>query len=209
METPGIIIVDDHRLFRSGLKYLLESTGKFKVLAEASNGFELMNLLENIKPLLIILDINMPKMNGIEATRLALASYPELKILILSMYGEREYYHSLIDYGIKGFLMKDADNEEFFLAVNKILAGETYFAQELLMTLIRENAQSQPIKLSRREKEILDLISHGMSNQEISNVLNISQRTVERHRTHLLEKTGSKNSIRLVIYALKNHLISI
>ena len=201
--------MDDHRLFRSGLKYMLEATGKYKVLAEASNGFEFLELLENYKPQLVIMDIQMPKMNGLEATRLALSRIPDLKVLIVSMYGETEYYNSLIELGIKGFLLKDTDNEEFFLALNKVLAGDTYFAQELLLSIIRENAQQQPIKLSRREKEVLDLISHGLSNQEISNVLNISQRTVERHRTHLLEKTGSKNSIRLVLFALKNNLISI
>jgi DNA-binding NarL/FixJ family response regulator len=209
MDIPGIIIVDDHRLFRSGLKYMLEATGKYKVLAEASNGFEFLELLENYKPQLVIMDIQMPKMNGLEATRLALSRIPNLKIVVVSMYGETEYYNSLIELGIKGFLLKDTDNEEFFLALNKVLAGDTYFAQELLLSIIRENAQQQPIKLSRREKEVLDLISHGLSNQEISNVLTISQRTVERHRTHLMEKTGSKNSIRLVLYAIKNNLISI
>ena len=209
MSLPGLIIVDDHRLFRSGLKYLIEATGKYQVIAEASNGFELMDLLEKFRPDMVIMDINMPKMNGIEATRIALSKYPSLKILILSMYGETEYYNALLDYGIKGFILKDTDNEEFFLAVNKVLSDETYFAQELLLTIIRENSVNPPLKLSRREKEILGHISHGLSNLEISNVLNISQRTVERHRTHLLEKTGSKNSIKLVIYALKNNLITI
>lgn len=209
MEIPGIIIVDDHRLFRNGLKYLLETTGNYHVVAEAANGFELLEILDKVKPDLVIMDIEMPKMNGIEATRLAMAKYPQLKILVLSMYGETEYYNVLVNYGIKGFLPKDADNEEFFLAINKILLGETYVAQELLLTIIRGNTLHQPVKLSPREKEVLDLIIHGLSNQEIASVLNISQRTVERHRTHLLEKTGSKNSIRLVIYALKNNLISI
>jgi DNA-binding NarL/FixJ family response regulator len=209
MDIPGIIIVDDHRLFRSGLKYLLEDTGKYRIVAEVANGFELLEILEKVKPELVIMDIEMPKMNGIEATRLALSKYPELKILILSMYSETEYYNALVDYGIKGFLPKDADNEEFFLAINKILNGETYVGQELLKTLIRVKNLHEAVKLSSREKEVLDLITHGLSNQEIASVLNISQRTVERHRTHLLEKTGSKNSIRLVIYALKNNLISI
>jgi DNA-binding NarL/FixJ family response regulator len=209
MEKPGIIIVDDHRLFRSGLKYILDATNNYQIIAEASNGFELLELLENITPQLVIMDINMPKMNGIEATRLAMAKYPDLKIIILSMYNEIEYYNALLDYGIKGFVLKDADNEEFLLAIKKVLSGESYFSQQLLINIIRESTLAEPVKLSRREKEILGLISQGLSNQEISGVLNISQRTVERHRTHLLEKTGSKNSIRLIIYALKNNLISI
>jgi DNA-binding NarL/FixJ family response regulator len=209
MEKPTLIIVDDHRLFRSGLKYILDTSEKYRVIAEASNGVELMELLENSMPSLVIMDINMPKMNGIEATRLALSKYPDLKIIILSMYGEMEYYNSLLDLGVKGFVLKDADNEEFFLAINKVLYGESYFSQQLLLNIIRSNDHVNPVKLSRREKEILGFISNGLSTLEISGILNISQRTVERHRTHLLEKTGSKNSIRLIIYALKNNMISI
>jgi DNA-binding NarL/FixJ family response regulator len=209
MKKPGIIVVDDHRLFRSGLKYILEATEKYEVLAEASNGFELLEVLENTKPQLVIMDISMPKMNGIETTRIALTKYPALKIIILSMYSEKEYYNALLDMGIKGFVLKDADNAEFFLAINKVLSGETYFSQELLLNIIRESNLPDPIQLSQREREILGLVSQGLSNQEISTILNISQRTVERHRTNLLEKTGSKNSIRLIIYALKNKLISI
>jgi DNA-binding NarL/FixJ family response regulator len=209
MEKPGIIIVDDHRLLRSGLKYIIDDSDKYQVIGEASNGIELLDLLASITPQLVIMDINMPVMNGIEATRQILSKYPELNILILSMYGETEYYNTLLDLGIKGFVLKDADNEEFFLAINKILSGGTYFSQELLLSIIRKNTASTPIKLSRREKEILNYIGQGFSNQEISVKLAISQRTVERHRTNLLEKTGSKNSVRLIIYALKNNLFSI
>jgi DNA-binding NarL/FixJ family response regulator len=209
MVKPGIIIAEDHRLFRSGLKFILEASGSYSVIGEASDGFELLDLLENIKPSLVIMDINMPGMNGIEATKIAMTRYSDLKIIILSMYDDMEYYNTLLDQGIKGFLLKDADNEEFFLAINKVLAGDTYFSQEVLLNIIRNSSNTGSIKLSRREKEILELISQGLSNKEIADKLKISQRTVERHRTHLLEKTGSKNSIRLVIYALKHHLISI
>jgi DNA-binding NarL/FixJ family response regulator len=209
MEKPGIIIVDDHRLFRSGLKYILDESDKYQVLAQASNGIELMELLETIKPQLVIMDIQMPKMNGIEASRLARARYADLNILILSMYGETEYYNTLLDLGIRGFVLKDADNDEFLLAINKVLSGETYFSQELLLNIIRNNTLTDSVTLSPREKEILVLVSQGYSNLEISGILNISNRTVERHRTHLLEKTGSKNSIRLIIYALKNNLITL
>lgn len=199
--------MDDHRLFRSGIKYILESSGKYEVVGEAANGFELLELLAHISPELVIMDLIMPKMNGLEASRIALSRYPNLKIMILSMYGQPEYYNALLDYGIKGYLMKDVDNEVFLIATDKIIAGENYYAQELLQSIMSQSNISNLVKLSHREKEILDLISHGLSNLQISKVLNISQRTVERHRTHLLEKTGSKDSVNLVIYALKNKLI--
>jgi DNA-binding NarL/FixJ family response regulator len=195
MQKPGIIIVDDHPLFRSGLKL--------------SNGNELMEILNSIKPNLIIMDINMPEMNGIDATKKALLKYPDLNILVLSMYGEIEYYNTMIDMGIKGFMLKEADNDEFILAINKILSGGTYFSQELLLKIIRKNKFGSAIKLSEREKEILQLISQGLSNHEISHKLNISQRTVERHRTNLLEKTGSKNSVQLIIFAVRHNIINL
>ena len=209
MEKPSIIIVDDHRLFRSGLRYILDESGKYMVIAEAANGSEFLEIIHKTKPDLVIMDINMPIMDGIEATKNAIAQFPDLKILILSMYAESEYYSILLDLGVKGFVPKNTDNEEFFTAVNKVLGGETYFSQELLLSIIRKNSNQNSVKLTKREKEILELISQGFSNQTISGKLNISQRTVERHRTNLLEKTGSKNSISLVVYALKNKLIAI
>lgn len=199
--------MDDHRLFRSGIKYILESSGKYEVIGEAANGFELLELLAYNHPELVIMDLIMPKMNGLEASRIALSRYPNLKIMILSMYGQPEYYNALLDYGIKGYLMKDVDNEVFLIATDKVIAGENYYAQELLQSIMSQSNMSNLVKLSHREREILDLISHGLSNLQISKVLNISQRTVERHRSHLLEKTGSKDSVNLVIYALKNKLI--
>ena len=209
MEKPGIIIVDDHRLFRSGLKYILDESGKYKVVAEATNGIELMTLLEYHSPQLVILDINMPVMDGIMAARQIAQKYPHQKLLMLSMYGEPDSYSLLLDLGIKGFILKDADNEEFFLAIDKILAGGTYFSQDLLLKILRKSDVSETVKISRREKEILICIGEGLSNLEIATLLRISQRTVERHRSNLMEKTGSKNAVRLIIFALKNNWITL
>jgi DNA-binding NarL/FixJ family response regulator len=207
MKKPGIIIVDDHKLFRSGLKYILEESNLYHVMAEASNGEEFLDLLKNNTPDLVILDINMPVMNGIEAAKKAIAQYPGLFILILSMHSESEYYTTLLETGVKGFVLKDADNDEFFIAIQKVLRGGTYFSQELLLNIIRKGSEINTVKLTRREREVLELLSKGHSNQEISGFLNISQRTVERHRTILLEKTGSRNSVSLIVYAIKNKLI--
>jgi len=207
MKKPGIIIVDDHKLFRSGLKYILEESNQYQVLGEASNGQEFLDLLNHHTPDIVILDINMPVMNGIEAAKNALARFPSLSILILSMYNETDYYSTLLEIGVKGFVLKDADNEEFFNALQKVLHGGTYFSQELLLNIIRNESKTTPVNLSKREKEVLELLSRGHSNQEISALLHISQRTVERHRTMLLEKTGSRNSVSLIVFALKNKLI--
>src|SRR3990172_4069831 len=125
MQKWNILIVDDHRLFRSGLRYILEESKQFTVVAEASNGAEFLQLISKTKPHLVIMDINMPVMNGIEATRQAITRYPDLKILVLSMYGESEYYNTLLELGVRGFVLKEADIEEFFVAINKILAGGT------------------------------------------------------------------------------------
>lgn len=207
MKKPGIIIVDDHKLFRSGLKYILEESGLYNVMAEASNGAEFLEILGDQLPDLVILDINMPVMTGIEAAKRAVTLYPDLPILILSMHSESEYYTTLLETGVKGFVLKDADNDEFFTAIQKVLRGGTYFSQELLLNIIRKESQINTVKLTRREREVLELLSKGHSNQEIAGFLNISQRTVERHRTILLEKTGSRNSVSLIVYAIKNKLI--
>ncbi len=207
MNKPSVILVDDHRLFRTGLKLMIDGDGRFSITGEASDIDSLILLLEKGIPDLVILDMSSPCTDSTDSIHLILSMYPTLKILILSTCDEPRYYKTLIDSGIRGFLL-NSDSKEFFEAIMKILAGETYFSQSLLMNIIKENARI-PVKLSPREKEILLFISRGLSNQEIAASLKLSQRTIERHRTNLLEKTGSKNSIRLVIYALKHNIINI
>lgn len=209
MERHKIIIVDDHQLFRNGLKFILNEMKDVRVVGEASNGKEFLDLLEYGLPDLVLMDINMPVMNGVNATRIALQKYPELNILVLSMYGESEYYNTMIDLGVKGFILKDIDNKELEESIEKVISGGTYFSQELLLNLIKNKTVDENITLTRREKEVLELICKGFSNQQISEKLFISQRTVERHRSSLLLKTDSKNSISLVVYAIKHKLISI
>jgi len=209
MKKAKIILVDDHQLFRNGLRFILSETEGLDIIAEASNGKELLDALKVMTPDLILMDINMPEMNGIEATRRALQVNPDLKILVLSMFGDEEYYNAMIDLGVKGFLLKDADNQELHTAIHKVLEGNTYFSQELLLQLIRNKTTSDIIKLTRREHEILELICKGHSTGEIGDILSISSRTVERHRAALLEKTNSNNSIKMVIFAIKNNLVKI
>jgi DNA-binding NarL/FixJ family response regulator len=209
MRKVRLFLVDDHQLFRNGLKFILNERQDMEVAGEASNGKEFLDLLDFIKPDVVLMDIGMPVMDGVEATRRALEKYPQLKVLVLSMYDESEYYNSMIELGVKGFVLKDMDNQELYEAIRKVHEGGTHFSQELLLSIIRKKTPENKILLTRREKEILDLICKGNSNQQISEKLSISQRTVERHRANLLTKTDSRNSISLVVFAIKNRLISI
>jgi DNA-binding NarL/FixJ family response regulator len=204
-----VIIVDDHKLFRNGLKFILGEIEDLEVIGEASNGIEFLELLKFIKPDLVLMDISMPEMNGVEACQRAFEIYPDLKVLVLSMFGEDAYYNTMIDLGVKGFILKDTDNSELRTAIHTILNGNSYFSQELLLKLLRNKSAVPGIKLSRRETEILALICKGLSTNQISEQLHISHRTVERHRASLLDKTESSNSISMAIYAIKNNLIII
>ncbi|MCX7987011.1 MAG: response regulator transcription factor [Bacteroidales bacterium] len=204
---PQIFIVDDHKLFRDGLKYILQESGEIEVVGEASDGKEFLELLQYIVPDLVLMDISMPGMNGVDASKIALEKYPDLKILVLSMFGDDAYYNSMIEIGVKGFILKDCDASELKEAIKSVLSGKNYFSQELLLKLIRDRNEAPTIKLSRREREVLEYICKGYSTMQISEALHISHRTVERHRASLLEKTNSSNSISLAIFAIKNNLI--
>jgi len=205
----GVAIVDDHQLFRSGLHFILENEPDIEVLIESSNGKQFLNSLKDIKPDVVLMDINMPEMDGVEASKSAIEKYPDLNILVLSMYSDIEYYNTMIDIGVKGFILKDIENKELATAIRKVYNGGNYFSQELLLRLIKNKPDNEAIDLTNREKEVLELICQGYSNQEVSEKLFISQRTVERHRSSLLFKTNSKNSISLVVYSIKNNLVKI
>jgi DNA-binding NarL/FixJ family response regulator len=213
MEKIRIALADDHQLFRNGLKILLESFEEFTVVAEASNGAELLNTLENSPADIILMDISMPEMDGAEATAKLTIQSPDVRVIALSMYGEEEYYYKMVDSGAKGFILKDSDINEVRDAITTVYKGGNYFSQELLYHVIRRiKNREQEVKssgLSRREKEILLKICEGLSNHEIADALFISKRTVDKHRANLLSKTGSKNTASLILYAIKNRLIEI
>jgi len=208
-----IIIADDHQLFRNGLKILLNAFPEFEVVGEASNGEEFLKLLRYTSADVALMDINMPEMDGIEATRKGLKLCPEIDIIALSMYGEEEYYYKMVDAGAKGFLVKDSDISEVKEAILTVRKGGSYFSQELLYHVIQKikhrEHESKSANLSRREKEILFKICEGLSNQEIAETLFISKRTVDKHRANLLGKTSSKNTASLILFAIRNKLIEI
>ncbi len=213
MEKIQIVIVDDHQLFRNGLKILLNAFPEFEVIGEASNGLEFLKIIKNTKADIALMDINMPEMDGIEATQKGLEICPEINIIALSMYGEEEYYNKMVDAGAKGFLLKDSDISEVKEAILTIMKGGNYFSQELLYHVIQKikhrEHESKTANLSKREKEILFKICEGLSNHEIADTLFISKRTVDKHRANLLGKTNSKNTASLILFAIRNKLIEI
>jgi DNA-binding NarL/FixJ family response regulator len=213
MEKIRIIITDDHQLFRNGLKILLDAFPEFDVIGEASNGVEFLQLIKNCPADVALMDINMPEMDGVEATRRGLKICPGLDIIALSMYGEEEYYYKMVDAGAKGFLLKDSDISEVKEAILTVKKGGSYFSQELLYYVIQKikirETESKMANLSKREKEILFKICEGNSNMEIAESLFISKRTVDKHRANLLSKTNSKNTASLILFAIRNKLIEI
>jgi DNA-binding NarL/FixJ family response regulator len=209
MKKPTVIIVDDHKALRDGLTYMLDSLGIAEVIGQVSNGKEFLDLLEGIKPDIVLMDINMPVIDGLEATKRARLMIPDLKILVLSMHGEEQYYNSMIQAGVMGFILKESGADEIQAAIESIYSGKPYFSQELLLRLLKKKQDGNEVNLTQRELEILKLICKGLSNQDIANTLFLSIRTVEKHRSDLLVKTDSPNSISLAVYAIKNGLVEI
>lgn len=211
-----IFLVDDHDMFRDGVKLLLSSDNLAEVVAEARNGKEFLEKVGLVNPDVVLMDISMPEMDGIEASRLAHEKYPNLKILALTMFGDEKYYYQMIQTGIKGFVLKSAGISELIKAITEVSRGENYFSGELLYKLIQNINSNKGVvngsvaeKLSSREIEVLKLIASGLSNEDIANHLNISLATVKSHRSSLLTKTSSNNTASLIMYALKNKLIDL
>lgn len=211
----NIILVDDHSLFRDGLKFILSQVSGYTIIGDAANGEEFLELIKTKIPDLVLMDIAMPEMDGIEATKRALDLYPELKILALSSYGDEIYYRRMIEVGVRGFITKSSNKEELEFAINTVVNGNNYLSQDLLKKVVINISkkgklkEDEEITLTRREKEILKCICLGLSNKEIAEKLFISPKTVDNHRTSLLSKTSSKNTASLVMCAIKKNLIYI
>jgi DNA-binding NarL/FixJ family response regulator len=215
ISKPEIIIVDDHVIFRQGLKSLLASERIATVIGEASNGKEYLELLSNLKPDLVLMDIDMPHMNGMEATQKSLAMHPDLKIIAFTMFGDEDYYYKMIDLGVKGFLLKSSGISELEKAISEVLGGESYFSNEILRKIINKLSHKDTAKkvenigLTAREMDVLEQICLGLNNDEIADKLFISPKTVKSHRSNLLVKTNCSNSTKLILYALKNKIVNI
>jgi DNA-binding NarL/FixJ family response regulator len=212
MEKIKVILVDDHQMFREGLKFVLKQIPEFDIIGEASNGQEYLKLLEQSLPDVVLMDIGMPVMDGIEATEKTSEQFPSVNVIALSMFSDQEYYHKMVAAGVKGFLIKEAGIDELEKAIKTVQTGNAYFSQELLRNIIVNISNPKvtsrdPFQLTKREEEVLQMICKGFTTKEISDLMFISQKTVEGHKTNLLSKTNSKNTINLMLYAFKNKLV--
>lgn len=219
MKNTKILIVDDHEVVRDGLKNILTSLDNIAIAGEAGNGEDAVKMYSSLKPDLVIMDISMPGMNGIEATRIIKEKDPEARILILTMHDNQEYLNQIIRSGAKGFILKNTDKEELLDAVKTVASGDNFFSKDISKLIIdnyirtakesEKNDGYKEVPLTKREIEILKLIASGYSNQEIANILYISYNTVDTHRKNIMHKLSIKNTAGLVRYAIEKGLISL
>lgn len=217
MKKIRILIADDHTVVRSGLRSLFASAPDFSVIGEAVNGEEAVQLASECKPDIVIIDISMPKLSGIEATRIMKKDNPELKVLILTIHESKGYVYQMIRAGANGYVLKNAGKEELFAAVRAVISGEPFFSpgiSKLIIDEFIERAKSEasqkppPELLTKREVEILRYIAEGMTNQEIADKLFLSIRTVNTHRTNIMLKLNIHDTARLVRYAIEHGIVS-
>jgi DNA-binding NarL/FixJ family response regulator len=206
-----IVLADDHVMFRQGIKNILEGAEDLEVVGEASDGLKLLELLKKVTADMVILDISMPNLRGLEATREIKIISPDMKVLILTMHRDKEYVHSAISAGAEGYLLKEDADTELFAAVEKIRQEGYYISPllsgELTHELIQASQKGQLTPpsdpLTLREREVLKLIAEGSSNKEIADLLCISIRTVEHHRASIMEKLNIKQTANLIKYAIR------
>lgn len=218
MEKIRIIIADDHKLFRDGLRMLMSSEDNIEIIAEASNGRELIEKAMEEEPDLILTDIAMPEINGITAAKEIKDINPKIPIIILSMYNSEDFIMDAIHIGAKGYLPKDVSPDELFMAINKVHQGEEYFSADISSKVMKSFINQTRIKSGRktklptltdREIEVVKLIAEGFLNKEIADKLNISIRTVDTHKTNILRKLKLKSSVEIAKYAIRHDLINI
>lgn len=213
-----IILADDHRLFRDGIKSIINCDGNIEVVGEFDNGIDLLEAIPRLNPNLIITDISMPEMSGIEATKIISEKYPEIPVLILSMHNNEAFICNSIKAGAKGYLPKDIRREELISAIYAINKGENYFSREINDIILNsyinkvknhDNSADKEKSLTKRELEIIKLVGEGLINKEIAAKLFISVRTVDCHKNNIMHKLNIRSSIELIKYAIKHELIEL
>jgi DNA-binding NarL/FixJ family response regulator len=207
-----VIIADDHEIFRKGLKLILSRLKYVNLVGEAENGKEVVEIIKKKNAEIILMDIEMPEMNGIDATRKILEIRPQVKIVALTMFNDEKYIEDMLDAGAKGFLLKNTTKQVLDRALRTIDEGNNYYSDELFSFFTKKIAGEKSQKdielaLTKREKEILQLICEGLNNEEIASRLSISERTVIGHKSNLLAKTNCKSTPSLISYSIKNKIV--
>lgn len=211
-----ILLADDHGIVRRGMRSLLDTEPGVEVVGEASNGREALKLIETLKPDMAILDVAMPMLNGIEVTAQAMKAFPELKVIILSMYADESYVVRALTAGARAYLLKEATEEDLLPAVRAVGGGRSFFSPAISSILLADYVRHLKQRgledsydiLSDREKEVLQLLAEGRSNKEAAGVLNLSLSTVETHRLKLMQKLGLHNTAEIVLYAVRKGIIA-
>ena len=211
-----IVLADDHAVLRSGLRALLERNQDFEIVGEASDGRELLQLVENLKPDVVVTDISMPNLNGTEATNQITAKRADVGVIMLSMHSDEAYVLRALKAGARGYLLKESAEADLLAAIRAVSEGKAFFSPAISRLLVQDyvrqlrdrDAEDSYELLSPREREILQMIAEGKSNKEVANLLNLSLYTVETHRTHILQKLNIHSVPELILYAVRKGIIS-
>ena len=210
----NVMLADDHVLIREGIKQLLEFDGSMKVIAEASDGIECLEKLKNVKPDILLLDINMPNMNGIDVLKELKEKNDPLKVLILTVHSEVEYLVKAVDIGANGYILKDSGSAELKQAINAVIDEGSYIQPNLIPALNsrlinRDMDREKLASLTKREVEILTQVACGMFNKEISVNLNISERTVKNHISNIFKKIDASDRTQAAVFAIRNNIVNL
>jgi DNA-binding NarL/FixJ family response regulator len=216
MTKIRVLVADDHGIVRHGLRSLLERQADFDVAGEAADGRELVRLAGELRPDVIVTDIAMPQLNGIDAAEQLLKHDPGMRVIVLSMYADEEFLTRALSVGVKGYLLKDSAELDLVRAVRAVMAGKSFFspaiAQALAEDYVRQlqgrGLQDSFELLTAREKEVLQLLAEGKSNKDVATILDVSPYTVETHRMHLMQKLGLHNTAEIVLYAVRKKIIA-
>lgn len=214
MEKINVMLVDDHSMIREGLKQLLEFDGTIKVVGEASNGVECLEKIYTCNPDVLLLDINMPEMNGIEVLKKMKADNSQIKVLILTVHNEMDYLMKAVDIGVDGYILKDSESLELKKAIMAVKDGENYIQPSLIPALNsqlvnRDSDKDMISSLTNRELEVLVQVANGMFNKEIATNLNISERTVKNHISNIFKKIDVSDRTQAAVFAIKNNIIKL
>lgn len=212
-----ILIADDHTLLRSGIRALLEDEQDILVVGEAEDGREAVRLAEQLKPNVVLMDIAMPSLNGLEATRQIKREHPEINILVLTMYDHEEYFRQMLEVGASGYIIKRAAAGELVSAIRAVYNGEAVLSPAITRLLLEDyfsrdavaKEENDPNTLSSREREVLQLIAEGKTSRKIAEILNLSVKTVQSHRTNLMQKLDLHDRGELIKYAIQKKIIEI